>query len=103
VSLEAPIIALAVVLGLLVATNSHFVNQTGFLHHLYVADFKTIPRWVEIGAYSAISLGTLLSIFATILISFIITYVFISWHVRLQYGKYLNDLKQVMNDLGEEA
>jgi PiT family inorganic phosphate transporter len=47
------------VLGLLVATKANFVNQTGMLHHLYVADFTTIPRWVEIGAYSAISLGTL--------------------------------------------
>ena len=50
-----------------------------------------------------ISLGTLLAIFAVILISFAITYVCISWHVRLQYGKYLAELKQVMNDLGEDA
>jgi len=50
-----------------------------------------------------VSLSTLLAIFATILISFIVTYVFISWHVRLQYGKYLGELKQVMNDLGEDA
>jgi len=50
-----------------------------------------------------ISVGTLLAIFAVILISFIITYVCISWHVRLQYGKYLSELKQVMNDLGEDA
>jgi hypothetical protein len=50
-----------------------------------------------------ISVGTLLAIFAVILISFIITYVCISWHVRLQYGKYLAELKQVMNDLGEDA
>jgi PiT family inorganic phosphate transporter len=50
---------MGIVLGLLVATKANFVNQTGMLHHLYVADFTTIPRWVEIGAYSAISLGTL--------------------------------------------
>lgn len=50
-----------------------------------------------------VSLGTLLAIFGTVLISFIVTYVFISWHVRLQYGKYLAELKQVMNDLGEDA
>jgi len=50
-----------------------------------------------------ISTGTLLAIFAVILLSFIVTYVCISWHVRLQYGKYLNELKQVMNDLGDEA
>lgn len=47
-----------------------------------------------------ISLGTLLAIFATILIAFVVTYVCISWHVRLQYGKYLAELKKVMNDLG---
>lgn len=50
-----------------------------------------------------ISLGTLLAIFTVILISFIITYVCISWHVRLQYGKYLAELKRIMNDLGEDA
>ena len=50
---------MGIILGLLVATNSHFAAETGWLHHLYVADFSTIPRWVEIGAYSAISLGTL--------------------------------------------
>ncbi len=50
---------MGIILGLLVASKAYFVNETGMLHHLYVADFKTIPRWVEIGAYSAISLGTL--------------------------------------------
>jgi PiT family inorganic phosphate transporter len=50
---------MGIVLGLLVASKAHFANQTGWLHHFYVADFTTIPRWVEIGAYSMISLGTL--------------------------------------------
>lgn len=50
---------MGIILGLLVATRGLFAAQTGFLHHLYVADFTTIPRWVEIGAYSAISMGTL--------------------------------------------
>ena len=50
---------MGIILGLLVASKSYFAGQTGWLHHLYVADFKTIPRWVEIGAYSMISLGTL--------------------------------------------
>jgi PiT family inorganic phosphate transporter len=50
---------MGIILGLLVASKSYFATQTGALHHLYVADFSTIPRWVEIGAYSAISLGTL--------------------------------------------
>jgi len=50
---------MGIILGLLVASKSYFAGQTGWLHHLYVADFKTIPRWVEVGAYSMISLGTL--------------------------------------------
>ena len=50
---------MGIILGLLVASKAYFVGQTGFLQHLYVKDFQTIPRWVEVGAYSAISLGTL--------------------------------------------
>jgi PiT family inorganic phosphate transporter len=50
---------MGIILGLLVASKGYFVNETGLFHHLYVADFTTIPRWVEVGAYSAISLGTL--------------------------------------------
>ena len=50
---------MGIILGLLVASKAYFVNQPGILHHLYVADMSTIPRWVEIGAYSMISLGTL--------------------------------------------
>jgi hypothetical protein len=45
----------------------------------------------------------MLGIFAIILISFAVTHVFINLHVRLSYGKYLNELKQIMNDLGEDA
>ena len=50
---------MGIVLGLLVASKSHFAGTTGWLHYLYVEDFTTIPRWVELGAYSMISLGTL--------------------------------------------
>jgi PiT family inorganic phosphate transporter len=50
---------MGIILGLLVASKGYFAAQTGVLHHLYVADFTTIPRWVEVGAYTAISLGTL--------------------------------------------
>ena len=50
---------MGIILGLLVASKAYFVNETGLLRHMYVADFKTIPYWVEIGAYSMISLGTL--------------------------------------------
>ena len=50
---------MGVIVGLLASTNSLFVNETGFLRHLYVSSTKSIPYWVEIGAYTAISLGTL--------------------------------------------
>jgi inorganic phosphate transporter, PiT family len=51
---------MGVIVTLLVATNSTFARETGFLHHLYLPDMRTIPRWIEVGAYTAISLGTLL-------------------------------------------
>jgi inorganic phosphate transporter, PiT family len=50
---------MGIIVGLLVSANGIFANETGFLRHFYLADNKTIPYWVEIGAYSAISLGTL--------------------------------------------
>jgi hypothetical protein len=52
---------------------------------------------------SGVSLNAMLTIFAIILISYLITYCFISLHVRWTYGKYLAELKEVMNDLGEDA
>jgi PiT family inorganic phosphate transporter len=50
---------MGVIVGLLVSVNATFANQTGWLHHLYLADNKSVPYWVEICAYTAISLGTL--------------------------------------------
>ncbi len=50
---------MGIIVGLLVSVNGQFVNQTGFLAHLYVPDGNTIPLWVEMGAYTAIALGTL--------------------------------------------
>ena len=54
-------------------------------------------------ANGGVSLNAMLMIFAIILISYVITYFFINLHVRLTYGKYLGELKQVMNDLGEDV
>jgi len=50
---------MGIIVGLLVSAQGLFASQTGWLHHFYLPDNKTIPRWIEIGAYSAISLGTL--------------------------------------------
>jgi PiT family inorganic phosphate transporter len=50
---------MGIIVGLLVSAKTLFAAETGWLHHLYIPDNSTIPRWIEIGAYSAISLGTL--------------------------------------------
>ena len=50
---------MGVIVGLLVSVNSKFANQTGWLHRFYLTDNTTVPYWVEIVAYTAISLGTL--------------------------------------------
>jgi PiT family inorganic phosphate transporter len=50
---------MGIIVGLLVSTQTFFAAETGWLRHFHVANSDTIPYWVEIGAYTAISLGTL--------------------------------------------
>jgi PiT family inorganic phosphate transporter len=50
---------MGLIVALLVATRATFATQTGWLHHLYLPDMSVIPLWVELGAYTMISLGTL--------------------------------------------
>lgn len=50
---------MGIVVGLLFSVNASFANETGVLRHFYLADNQHIPYWIEICAYSAISLGTL--------------------------------------------
>jgi PiT family inorganic phosphate transporter len=50
---------MGVIVGLLVSAQGSFANETGWMHHLYLTNTNTVPYWVEIGAYSAISFGTL--------------------------------------------
>jgi inorganic phosphate transporter, PiT family len=50
---------MGIIVGLLVSTQGIFAGQTGFLRHLHVPTANQIPYWVEIGAYTAIALGTL--------------------------------------------
>ncbi len=50
---------MGIIVGLLVASKQYFIGQTGWLHWFYLEDTKRIPYWVELCAYSAISLGTL--------------------------------------------
>jgi PiT family inorganic phosphate transporter len=50
---------MGIIVGLLASSNALFAAEQGFLHHLYVPNASHIPYWVEIGAYTAIALGTL--------------------------------------------
>jgi PiT family inorganic phosphate transporter len=50
---------MGIIVGLLVASQSLFAAESGWLRHLHVSSADVIPYWVEIGAYSAIALGTL--------------------------------------------
>ena len=50
---------MGIIVGLLVSVKPLLAAQRGIWHHLYVPDANTIPFWVEICAYTAISLGTL--------------------------------------------
>ena len=51
---------MGIIVGLLVSVQASFAAQTGWLHSLYVPTADSIPFWVEIAAYSAISAGTAL-------------------------------------------
>jgi len=50
---------MGIILGLLVASQSLFVGQEGFFGFFYVANSDVVPLWVELSAYTMISLGTL--------------------------------------------
>jgi PiT family inorganic phosphate transporter len=50
---------MGIIVSLLVSVNHIFAQETGFLHLLYVPNAETIPLWVEVCAYTALSIGTL--------------------------------------------
>ena len=50
---------MGIIMGLLVSVKALTATQTGLLHHLYLPDTSHVPLWVEVMAYTAISLGTL--------------------------------------------
>ena len=50
---------MGVIVGLLVSARGAFAHETGLLRYLYLTDNNTIPHWVQLWAYTAISLGTL--------------------------------------------
>lgn len=51
---------MGIIVGLLVATQGVFENETGLLSHLHVTSLDHIPIWVEVSAYSMIAAGTLM-------------------------------------------
>jgi len=51
---------MGIIVGLLVSTQSLFQNQSGWLAPFHLTTADRIPVWVEISAYTAISLGTAL-------------------------------------------
>jgi PiT family inorganic phosphate transporter len=50
---------MGIVVSLLVASQVHFANQTGFLRHFYLTTADHIPFWVALAAHFAIGMGTL--------------------------------------------
>ncbi|MFN8571160.1 MAG: inorganic phosphate transporter [Gemmatimonadaceae bacterium] len=50
---------MGIIVGLLVSAKGIFAGETGWMHYLHVENADNVPYWVEIGAYTAISLGTL--------------------------------------------
>lgn len=59
-----------------------------------------IPHFLT--ANIMLSPAMLLFIFFIVLIFFIATYFYIDWYARWLYGKYLKELKLIMDDLGTE-
>jgi PiT family inorganic phosphate transporter len=50
---------MGIIVGLLVSAQGVFASEAGWLRHLHVENADHIPLWVEMGAYTAIALGTL--------------------------------------------
>ena len=50
---------MGIVVGLLVSTNHLFAGQEGWMRHLYLPNGDHVPLWLELAAYTMISLGTL--------------------------------------------
>ncbi|HJQ19022.1 MAG TPA: inorganic phosphate transporter [Gemmatimonadaceae bacterium] len=50
---------MGIIVGLLLSVRGLFATHTDWLRHFHVVSTDHIPYWVEIGAYTAIALGTL--------------------------------------------
>jgi PiT family inorganic phosphate transporter len=50
---------MGIIVGLLISAEGLFAAETGWMRHLHLTNADAIPLWVELGAYTAIALGTL--------------------------------------------
>ena len=50
---------MGIIVGLLVSSNAAFAGKQGWMGHLYLANADHVPLWIELLAYTMISMGTL--------------------------------------------
>jgi PiT family inorganic phosphate transporter len=50
---------MGIIVGLLLATQSLFASEPGFLRHFHLTNPDHVPLWVKLGAHIAIAFGTL--------------------------------------------
>ena len=78
---------MGIIVGLLVSSQALFAAETGWMHNLYLTSADHIPMWVEMGAYTAIALGTL----------------FGGWRIVLTMGTRITKLRPVGGFCAETA
>ncbi len=78
---------MGIIVGLLVSVRTLTAHQSGFLGHLYVDNANGVPFWVEVTAYTAMSLGTL----------------FGGWRIVATMGRRITKLRPVGGFAAETA
>lgn len=78
---------MGIIVGLLVSVRAITAHQTGLLGYLYVDNANGVPFWVEVTAYTAISLGTL----------------FGGWRIVATMGRRITKLRPVGGFAAETA
>ena len=78
---------MGIIVGLLVSVRGLTAHQPGLLGHLYVENANGVPFWVEVTAYTAISLGTL----------------FGGWRIVATMGRRITKLRPVGGFAAETA
>lgn len=78
---------MGIIVGLLVSVRAATAHQTGLLGHLHVENANGVPFWVEVTAYTAMSLGTL----------------FGGWRIVATMGRRITKLRPVGGFAAETA